>query len=333
MTPTTPDTRAPVPHRLASTLLGLLPGAALLVGSALLVRSWRDELPDPVAVHFGSGGADGFGSLTELVVVPVVIMGTLAVTAWLLAVLAGRSAATRRIAVGFATGMSAFGAALTAGLAWAQRGLADAAAAETPGSAILLAVALGLALGALAAWAMPGDAPAPAGDAPPLTGARVPLGTHERAVWTRRVVNRVGIGAGAGTVALVAVLALALALPALLLVAVAVAALVLTTAVFVVTVDLHGLSVRSATGWPRTRIPLDEVLGVEVTRIRPSVEFGGWGYRVGRDGRVGYVVRAGEGVQVARTGGRRFVVTVDDAATAAALLTTLVDRERVGRTA
>jgi hypothetical protein len=48
--------------------------------------------------------------------------------------------------------------------------------------------------------------------------------------------------------------------------------------------------------------------------------------RVG--GGVGYVVRTGEGIEVERTSGRRFVVTVDDAATGAALLTTLADRAR-----
>ena len=59
-------------------------------------------------------------------------------------------------------------------------------------------------------------------------------------------------------------------------------------------------------------------------------EFGGWGYRVGRGGRVGVVLRTGEALQVQRTGGRAFVVTVDDAATGAALLNTLAARSRVG---
>jgi hypothetical protein len=40
------------------------------------------------------------------------------------------------------------------------------------------------------------------------------------------------------------------------------------------------------------------------------------------------VFRSGEAVQVTRGDGRRFVVTVDGAAEAAALLTTLTDRVR-----
>jgi hypothetical protein len=57
-------------------------------------------------------------------------------------------------------------------------------------------------------------------------------------------------------------------------------------------------------------------------------EFGGWGYRVGTDGTVGIVVRTGEGLRIRRTGDRSLVVTVDDAATGAALLNTLADRAR-----
>jgi hypothetical protein len=57
-------------------------------------------------------------------------------------------------------------------------------------------------------------------------------------------------------------------------------------------------------------------------------DFGGWGWRVGRGGRVGVVTRKGEGLLVERTGGRSIVVTVDGAAGAAGLLNALADRER-----
>jgi hypothetical protein len=54
--------------------------------------------------------------------------------------------------------------------------------------------------------------------------------------------------------------------------------------------------------------------------VNPLAEFGGWGWRWGADGRVGVVLRAGEGIQVTRTNGKRFVVTVDDAQTGASVL-------------
>jgi hypothetical protein len=78
--------------------------------------------------------------------------------------------------------------------------------------------------------------------------------------------------------------------------------------------------VRSAAGWPRLEIPAAEIASTRSVRIDPFAEFGGWGYRFGTDGRRGFVLRAGEALEVTRTDGRVFVVTVDDATTAASVL-------------
>ncbi|OMQ13877.1 hypothetical protein A7K94_0220525 [Modestobacter sp. VKM Ac-2676] len=75
-------------------------------------------------------------------------------------------------------------------------------------------------------------------------------------------------------------------------------------------------------------MPLAEVAEAGVTDVRPFRTFGGWGYRVGRDGRAGVVLRAGAALEVVRGNGRRFVVTVPGAAQAAALLNTLATRQR-----
>lgn len=53
-------------------------------------------------------------------------------------------------------------------------------------------------------------------------------------------------------------------------------------------------------------------------------EFGGWGLRLSVDRRFGVVLRAGEAIEVTRANGKRFVVTVDDAGTGAALLEALI---------
>ncbi|MNY73206.1 hypothetical protein D3C86_2119390 [compost metagenome] len=55
-------------------------------------------------------------------------------------------------------------------------------------------------------------------------------------------------------------------------------------------------------------------------------EFGGWGLRLSTDRRFGVVLRSGEAIEVLRRSGKRFVVTVEDAATGAALLEALVER-------
>jgi hypothetical protein len=51
-----------------------------------------------------------------------------------------------------------------------------------------------------------------------------------------------------------------------------------------------------------------------------------WGWRLGRRQRFGAILRSGEALEVTRGDGRRFVVTADAAAAAAALLTAITDR-------
>jgi hypothetical protein len=169
----------------------------------------------------------------------------------------------------------------------------------------------------------------------PDRAGRLPLGTDEHATWVRTVEMpalpwAMGIGVG------LAVLLGALALLAGRTVGwVTVVTLVLATALMVllgrwtITVDHSGLTARSVLPRPRTEVPLDEVESAEVIDVQPFAQFGGWGYRIAASGRVGIVVRRGEGILVHRTGGRQLVVTVDDAATGAALLNTLADRARL----
>ncbi|VTR77150.1 DUF1648 domain-containing protein [Cellulomonas hominis] len=317
-----------VPHRTASTALGLVPAALALAATVVLAAAWRDDLPDPVATHFGPDGADGYTALAPFVGLAVALFGILAAGAWLLAVHSGRDAMTRRIATGLASGIGVFGAALTTGTLAVQRGLDDAAAVPDIDSVILAALLCGLTVGGLCAWATPGDPHQPVTDAGPLDGPRIPLGEHERAAWTGRVVSRVALAVGGGAAVVVTGVVIVSHVAALIVLVAVLVALVLTSAVIVVTVDARGLTARSALGWPRFHVPLDEVASVRVRLVRPLREFGGWGFRTTLGGTVGYVVRTGEAIEVARSNGRSFVVTVDDAATGAALLTTLADRAR-----
>ncbi|MFF2808797.1 DUF1648 domain-containing protein [Streptomyces sp. NPDC058000] len=97
-----------------------------------------------------------------------------------------------------------------------------------------------------------------------------------------------------------------------------------------VTVDRRGLILTpTLLPVPLHRIPLDKVAEASSRRIATLAEYGGWGYRI-RPGGSGLLLRSGEGVVLQLTTGREFVVTVDDSATAAALLTTYLDRRRSG---
>jgi hypothetical protein len=97
---------------------------------------------------------------------------------------------------------------------------------------------------------------------------------------------------------------------------------------WVIRVDGTGLTIRSAIGWPRIRVPLNEVLRADVTQVRPLRDYGGWGLRVGRGGRIGVVLRSGDALLVQRTGGRSIAVSLDGAYTAAGLLNALADHAR-----
>ena len=95
---------------------------------------------------------------------------------------------------------------------------------------------------------------------------------------------------------------------------------------FRVRASAAGLRVRSAAGWPRLEIPATEIASTRAVQVNPFAEFGGWGYRFGTDGRRGFVLRTGEALEVTRPDGRVFVVTVDDAATAASVLASAASR-------
>ncbi|MGH8914669.1 MAG: hypothetical protein ACRDZM_09165, partial [Acidimicrobiia bacterium] len=90
-----------------------------------------------------------------------------------------------------------------------------------------------------------------------------------------------------------------------------------------VNVNNDGLTVRLG-GIPVRRIPVVKISSARAIDLEPS-EWGGWGWRASPNGSA-IVLRRGDALEVTFTGGRRFAVTVDDAATGAALLNGLVAR-------
>jgi hypothetical protein len=102
-------------------------------------------------------------------------------------------------------------------------------------------------------------------------------------------------------------------------------ALLATTTAFRVRVDARGLSVRSMLGVPHFRVAPQDVASVAVVDARSLGVPGSWGIRV-LPGRVTIVMRSTVGLRVTRRDGRTFFVTVDDAATGAALLEALAAR-------
>lgn len=325
------------PNRARIVAVGIgMPVLIALAGGAL-VLSWAPDLPDAIAVHWSAAGPDRFGPLWEVV---ALIVGAPVLYSVFAAVASRRLQASRRpsgnqkllLATGsFLAGVFAIG---IGGTVWAQRGLADAGQADDAGSWVLLGLAGGLVLAAIA-WLL-----LPKADNTGEQGEEIEpiaIAPSERAVWSRAVSIAPGVRAligGAMALGLAAVIVTWIAAPqgvAFAVVALAsILLLALATTVWRVTADPRGLTVRSALGWPRAHIAAAEIASVRVIHVNPTADFGGWGWRWAPGSRTGVVMRAGEAIEVTRRDGSRFAVTVDGAATGAGVLAGVVARRNAG---
>ncbi len=89
-------------------------------------------------------------------------------------------------------------------------------------------------------------------------------------------------------------------------------------------VNDDGIDIRLGGGMRARRIALDNVQSARAIDLEPAA-WGGWGWRV-TSGATAIVLRRGDAIELTFENGRRFAVTVDDAATGAALLNGLVTR-------
>lgn len=306
--------------------LAMVPALVAGVAGAALVASWRDDLPNPVATHWSSDGADGFSAPGFVVAAPIVI-GVLG--ALLSGVLCARSTdrSIIRSVVGIVAGVAFSTIGIVVLTTSMQRGVSDAADVGTPQWQIGCALAVGVVCGIGLAAAVPGwrtDVSDDVGVRPELM-----LGAGERFMWTRAV----SMSAGASVILGVAMVVLT-TLTVVLRSWIVLAALVLVVAASLlvwtvrVTVDQSGVSIRGRLGWPRTYAPMATIDHAEVVSVRALRDFGGFGYRISVRGDLkgvkGFVFRSGSALLVVRCSGAREVVVVDDARTAAGLINHVV---------
>ncbi|MFS0852672.1 hypothetical protein [Microbacterium sp. 179-I 3D4 NHS] len=343
----TPDVRH---ARTAFLWVGVVVPLAIVAVSAIVITLWLPEIPDPAAVHWSESGPDGFGpGWTHLVLLGViaVLIAAFAVLAWFAHRLPekGRSArasgagtpqwsVTARFLGAVNLGLAALISLVSLAGVGSQRGLADAADAPGIGYAVLGGLLL-LVVGSLAGWFLQPRTPEPPA---PRTEPAAPLdgSGSERVMWVGTAsIARSGRGVFGATLLVVAALAAIMAATGsggtmAVVITLAAGAVVLlalvTTFAFRVRIGPAGLRVRSLAGWPRIDIAAADIASTRVIDVDPFAEFGGWGVRYALDGRYGVVLRRGAAVEVTRTSGRRFVVTVDDAETAAAALATAAQR-------
>lgn len=301
--------------------------------AVLWYLSFMSELPAQVATHWSRRGPDGFTARETL---PWIIAAGGLVTPWFIGgvilAIAGRDGRQRRITVGFVAGLAVFSAGLMVIGSWDQRGLADGTLARDAEWPLVAATLIALVIGVGAAFTVPGHHE----DATRATGAVAPdaprteLEPGQRAAWSAVAAP------GRWFWVFMAVMMLVLLGTGWLtglwlftgLIVLLVIGMMLALSVFRVTVGEHGMVVAGGLGFPRWRLPLEDVVAARATTVDPFAEFGGWGYRVGLHNRTGFVVRKGEALEVERGDGSRWVVTVDDAEQGAALLNTLAERVR-----
>ncbi len=309
-----------------------LPVALTALGVAVQLAVVGD-LPDPIAIHWGAGGEpDGYAApLTSVITTAALGLGLpllLTVGCWS-GLRAGDHGPTYRLLAATSAATTTLLVALSTWLIVMQVGLDDAREAGS----VWLPMAASFAVAALAAvagWRLQPKVE-DAGRSTPVPAAQLAPG--QRLAWVHTAALRPRWAFLA--VALSVVLALATVATWLLAGGEPAATLAVVTVVTVVAIacitsfrvraDATGLTVRSAPGLPVFRVPLDDIASVGVLTIRGMGDYGGWGIRW-MPGRLGVILRSGEALEVVRHSGKRFAVTVDDAATGAAVLQAHLDR-------
>lgn len=302
----------------------------LTVVPYLLVRG---DLPGPIAIHFGGDGrADGSGPLwLHLTVVSLFTVTASAVLLWS----AWRPRSTVGVEAAVATFVGWLIGFVNAIVLFANEGVEQWREARLGGSgaiwgATLSALVVAVPVARMVRHAADGRSgePAPA----------LELGGAERAAWFGRANSRV-IASGVvflifvGTVVLLAFAGGGLATGLVLL---ATGLAMVSFMSLDVAVGETGVRVRAgALRWPTVHFGLDEIEAARSVHWDPlrGGLVSGWGYRgsLRLMGRAGWVLRGGPALELDLTDGRRFVVTVDGAEEAAAVLNGLLARRRPNR--
>jgi hypothetical protein len=294
---------------------------AAIVAVAIGPWLWGwSSLPDPIASHWNTDGrADGH-------MAPVTLLLALGGVATLLAVSAAVSTRHRTKLprpTSAAPGLAFFGGILAvASLASvvANRNATSWETARLSPAWIIVAFAFGAVTASATALAQTSAA----GTASHATDPALTVGPTERIAWIGSASARWLIGLAALLVVLGVVQSIVLSPLSGAIVVVAGVALASFSSLHVIA-SSRGVRVRGALGWPRLTLPLDRIDSAEAITVQP-MQWGGWGYRgsLRLFRRAAWVVRRGGGLKLNLRDGKIFVVTVDHAEEAAAVLNGLL---------
>jgi hypothetical protein len=281
------------------------------------------HLPEPMATHWSLTGVPNgkMSRLASLGIQAAVIVVPTALS-W---PRAGRAMTQPARALAGVAFLSAFVAMVGVSVFLANWDRADWRDARLSPAGLLLA----LAVPALAALGFSRLARRWAGPGSEIAGAEpMALRRDERVFWTNGASNA-WLSAITAAVALAGLAQLARAATGMgcLLLGVAVVSELFSR--IRVTVSGRFLTIHYGhLGWLRQRIGLNRIVRATSAELLPMAH-GGWGYRgsLALFQRAAVVVRRGAALQLELAENRRFSVTVDDAATAAKLLSGLLQRE------
>ncbi|GAA2856303.1 DUF1648 domain-containing protein [Microbacterium arabinogalactanolyticum] len=313
--------------------IGLLGPVVITAVVVVLIIGWLPSLPDPAATHWGVGGVDRLGSPTMYLWLAIGVGLGLPVLIVAMVLAMGRTqwGGASRLLGGMALGLSALSAVINGGSVALQRGLSEAAQVGPIWPVVVGGFCALLVLTAVGWVLQPDVRPTPAKPLEPAHLASISAG--ERVVWmaTASMPRVAMLIIGFIVVLVVGITAVmvfeaheAFWIPLLTLVIIGFA--FATSASFRVRAGADGLTVRSQVGFPQVHVPLDEIVSVRAVECHPFGEFGGFGWRVGMDGRTGIVLRTGPAIEVERRDKRPLVVTVDGAEVGAATLQAYLDR-------
>lgn len=318
--------------------VGVVAPVALCVAAVAIQLAVMGDVPDPVATHWSGDAPDGFASPTLVPVMTAIVGGMLPVVlgaSGLRSIRRGERGFVLRMMPAVAAGLAALMAVILTGSLLIQRGLADAADAPSILPAMWVGLGAAVVAGAAGWLAQPRHVE--------RRPAAVPVGpiaraAGERTVWVGRAEMRApalaAIVAGVAVAALAAVANWLVGDTAVAIVVTSVAVVLAVAAasltVFHVRVDAEGLTVRSAARFVRMRVPAADVASVAAVDVSGLSQYGGYGIR-SIPGATAVVLRNGPALELTRQSGRRFVVTLDDPATAAAVLAAVAEDARAAQ--
>ncbi|GAA2715187.1 MULTISPECIES: DUF1648 domain-containing protein [Streptomyces] len=307
------------------TLVATLPAVVACVALLAFYLALRHQLPERLATHFGVGGqADAFDTPGTFLTVGFGVLAGAGVMSGALVCVMRAGPRQQRVMAVLGGGATVLVGVVVVDVLRVNAGGGDV---RLPAWHVLVALGAAVAYAGLG-WLLAGAYEPPA-DGPSAPSAHVPrleLAVSEVASWSH--VAGSPLLRGVGVVMAVAGVGVGVAAGWAGGVGLGVAGVVTALCSGArVTVDRNGLTVRPvALPRPRVRLPLERITEASARRVEPLRDFGGWGYRV-VPGASGVVLRTGDAVAVRLAHGSEFVVTVDDAGTAAGLLNALRERQ------